>query len=280
MTINEAYRTGVDILESNAVPDAEFDARCLLEFALGIDSTQFFITRSELIEPAKFQGYSELVKRRINGEPLQYILGKWEFMGNEFLVGEGVLIPRPETEALVELAKEYAADIEKPVIIDLCSGSGCIAVSIAKLIPNATVYAVEKFNEAFDYLTKNIALNKADDVIAVKGDVFDKGILKDVSADLIVSNPPYIRKADIKTLSKEVQCEPATALDGGEDGYDFYRFLSTYWLNEFLGNSGAMFVECAEDQGDYIAELFSEYADETEIIYDFNGLQRIVTAYK
>lgn len=280
MTINEAYRTGVDILESNAISDAQFDARCLLEFVLGIDSTQFFITRSELIETAKVQDYSELVKRRINGEPLQYILGKWEFMGNEFLVGEGVLIPRPETEALVELAKEYVSDIEKPVVIDLCSGSGCIAVSISKLIPNATVYAVEKFDEAFDYLTKNIVLNTADNVIAVKGDIFDKDILKDVSADLIVSNPPYIRKAVIKTLSKEVQCEPATALDGGEDGYDYYRFLSSYWLNEFLGNNGAMIVECAEDQGDYIAELFSEYADKTEIIYDFNGLQRIVAAYK
>lgn len=280
MTINEAYRTGVDILESNAVTDAEFDARCLLEFALGIDSTRFFVSRSDLIDDADFQAYSKLLCRRISGEPLQYILGKWEFMSNEFYVGKGVLIPRPETEKLVELAKEYITDIERPVVIDLCSGSGCIAISIAKLLPDATVYAVEKFDEAFDYLKKNIALNTADNVIAVKGDIFDKGILKDVSADLIVSNPPYIRKADIVTLSEEVKQEPVTALVGGEDGYDYYRFLSSYWLNEFLGNNGAMMVECAEDQGDYISELFSDYADKTEIFYDFNGLQRIVTAYK
>ena len=280
MTINEAYRSGIDILKSNRVPDAEFDARCLLEFALDIDPTRFFISRSELIDVKKAEYYFTLINRRMNGEPLQYILGKWEFMSNEFCVGKGVLIPRPETEKLVELAKEYLTDIEKPVVVDLCSGSGCIAISIAKLIPDATVYAVEKYDDAFCYLTKNISLNEVNNVVAVQGDLFDRELLRDVSADLIVSNPPYIRKADIETLSDEVKCEPVTALDGGEDGYDFYRFLSSYWLNEFLDKNGAVMVECAEDQGDYISELFSEYSEKNEIIYDFNGLQRIVIAYK
>lgn len=280
MTINEAYRSGIDMLKSNRVPDAEFDARCLLEFALDIDPTRFFISRSDLIDVKKAEYYFTLINRRMNGEPLQYILGKWEFMSNEFCVGKGVLIPRPETEKLVELAKEYLTDIEKPVVVDLCSGSGCIAISIAKLIPDATVYAVEKYDDAFCYLTKNISLNEVNNVVAVQGDLFDRELLRDVSADLIVSNPPYIRKADIETLSDEVKCEPVTALDGGEDGYDFYRFLSSYWLNEFLDKNGAVMVECAEDQGDYISELFSEYSEKNEIIYDFNGLQRIVTAYK
>ena len=280
MTINEVYRSGIDMLKSNRVPDAEFDARCLLEFALDIDPTRFFISRSELIDVKKAEYYFTLINRRMNGEPLQYILGKWEFMSNEFCVGKGVLIPRPETEKLVELAKEYLTDIEKPVVVDLCSGSGCIAISIAKLIPDATVYAVEKYDDAFCYLTKNISLNEVNNVVAVQGDLFDRELLRDVSADLIVSNPPYIRKADIETLSDEVKCEPVTALDGGEDGYDFYRFLSSYWLNEFLDKNGAVMVECAEDQGDYISELFSEYSEKNEIIYDFNGLQRIVIAYK
>ncbi|MEE0980572.1 MAG: peptide chain release factor N(5)-glutamine methyltransferase [Acutalibacteraceae bacterium] len=280
MTIDEAYRSGIDMLKSNRVPDAEFDARCLLEFALDIDPTRFFISRSELIDVKKAEYYFTLINRRMNGEPLQYILGKWEFMSNEFCVGKGVLIPRPETEKLVELAKEYLTDIEKPVVVDLCSGSGCIAISIAKLIPDATVYAVEKYDDAFCYLTKNISLNEVNNVVAVQGDLFDRELLRDVSADLIVSNPPYIRKADIETLSDEVKCEPVTALDGGEDGYDFYRFLSSYWLNEFLDKNGAVMVECAEDQGDYISELFSEYSEKNEIIYDFNGLQRIVIAYK
>lgn len=280
MTINEAYRTGIDMLKSNRIPDAEFDARCLLEFALDIEPTQFFISRSELIDDQKAEDYFTLINRRMNGEPLQYILGKWEFMSNEFCVGKGVLIPRPETEKLVELAKEYLTDIEKPVVVDLCSGSGCIAISIAKLIPDATVYAVEKYDDAFCYLTENISLNGVNNVVAVQGDLFDRELLRDVSADLIVSNPPYIRKADIETLSDEVKCEPVTALDGGEDGYDFYRFISSYWLNEFLDKNGAVMVECAEDQGDYISELFSEYSEKIEIIYDFNGLQRIVTAYK
>lgn len=280
MTINDAYRTGIDKLERNRIPDAEFDARCLLEFVLGIDSTRFFISRSELIDESKSAHYFSLLNRRVNGEPLQYILGKWEFMDNEFYVGKGVLIPRPETEKLVELAEQYLADVEKPIVIDLCSGSGCIAISIAKLIPDATVYAVEKYDEAFEYLQKNISLNEVNNVIAVRGDLFDRDILRGVSADLIVSNPPYIRKADIVTLSEEVKHEPVTALDGGEDGFDYYRFLSSYWLNEFLKKNSAIMVECAEDQGDCISKFFSEYADKTEIIYDFNGLQRIVAAYK
>jgi release factor glutamine methyltransferase len=232
------------------------------------------------VDEVKLIHFDDCVRRRCNHEPLQYIIGMWDFHRFSFKVGEGVLIPRPETEKLVELAKEYLTDIEKPVVVDLCSGSGCIAISIAKLIPDATVYAVEKYDDAFCYLTKNISLNEVNNVVAVQGDLFDRELLRDVSADLIVSNPPYIRKADIETLSDEVKCEPVTALDGGEDGYDFYRFLSSYWLNEFLDKNGAVMVECAEDQGDYISELFSEYSEKNEIIYDFNGLQRIVTAYK
>ena len=189
-------------------------------------------------------------------------------MGNEFYVGPGVLIPRPETEGLVEFAIDYLRNIEKPVVIDLCSGSGCIAISIAKLIPEAKVYAVEKFEDAFGYLEKN------------KGDLFDKGLLREIKADLILSNPPYIRKDDISTLSVEVQNEPVTALDGGCDGYDYYRFLSDYWLEDFLLNNSALMIECGEDQGDYIAELFSHHSLKQEVKLDFNGLQRFVIAYK
>lgn len=280
MTINEVYRKGTDLLIRNDIPDADFDARILLEFALDIDSTKFFISRGDEIAPKKELCYSELLERRVSGEPLQYIIGKWEFMGNEFYVGEGVLIPRPETEGLIELATDFLSDKKDPVVIDLCSGSGCIAISIAKLFPNAKVYAVEKYDEAFSYLERNILLNRVQNVVAVKGDIFDKDIFNNVSADLILSNPPYIKNSDLITLSKEVLSEPSTALDGGEDGYDYYRFLASYWLNEFLPDGSSIMVECGEDQGNYISELFSKYANKTDIIYDFNGLQRIVTAFK
>lgn len=280
MTVNQLYLFGVQKLKKHGIDDPEFDARCLIEYTLDVDTTHFLLKRGSSVSESIFDKYDDLLLRRINGEPLQYILGVWEFMGNSFYVGKGVLIPRPETESLVELASEYLKTIDNPVVIDLCSGSGCIAISLAKLNPEAKIFAVEKYDDAFSYLDKNIKLNSVDNVIAVKGDLFDRSLLNDVCADLILSNPPYIRKSDIEGLSVEVRNEPDTALDGGEDGYDFYRFLADFWLGDFLGHDTAMMVECAEDQGDYIAELFSAHSKKQKVIYDFNNLQRFVLAYK
>ena len=279
-TVNEVYRSGVKLLELNNVEDAEFDARCLIEYLLDINTTQFMLSRQEKIDDDIQNRFIELINKRISGTPLQYIIGRWEFMGNTFIVGEGVLIPRPETEMLVDLAVEHLKSVDNPVVVDFCSGSGCIAISVAKIFPDAKVYAVEKYDEAYSYLVKNIELNNVKNVIAIQGDLFDKFVLDGVIPNIIISNPPYIRKSDIPTLSKEVLCEPHTALDGGSDGYDFYRFLCDYWFGEYLSDNSAMMLECAEDQGDYISEMFSEYTDNTKVVYDFNGLQRIVTSYK
>ena len=280
MTINDLYRKGISELKSSDIEDAEFDARCLLELTLDIDTTRFFLIRSDIADEVIQNKYFELINERQNGIPLQYILGKWSFLDNEFYVGNGVLIPRPETERLVELAVEYLSEMSDPIVVDFCSGSGCIAIGIAKLMPHARVYAVEKYDEAFSYLERNIELNNVENVFAIKGDIFDKNVIGGISPDLIVSNPPYIRKEEITKLSVEVQNEPVTALDGGNDGLDFYRVLADFWLNDYLQEDSAMFVECGEDQGDYIEGLFSKYCEKSEVIYDFNGLQRIVTAFK
>lgn len=280
MTINDLYREGIAILNSSDIEDAAFDARCLLEFALNVDTTLFLLARSQPVSEDICKKYFGLISERKNGIPLQYILGKWAFMDNEFYVGNGVLIPRPETEKLVELAVEFLSKKDTPTVVDFCSGSGCIAVSIGKLLPDAKVYAIEKYDEAFSYLERNIALNEVENVFAIKGDIFDKNVIDGISPDLVVSNPPYIREEEISQLSVEVQNEPLTALDGGKDGYDFYRILADFWLKEYLSVNSAMFVECGEDQGDYIKGLFSEYCRKSEVIYDFNGLQRIVTAFK
>lgn len=279
-TVNDLYLNGVRLLERARVEDAAFDARVLMEHLLETNSTGFLLSRNDTVSEKQIEIYVELIQKRSDGMPLQYIVGKWEFMGNEFYVGEGVLIPRPETEQLVEAACEYLTDIENPMIVDFCSGTGCIAISIAKIFTNAKVYAVEKYDEAFSYLVKNIELNNVRNVVPIQGDMFDKTVIKDVVPDIILSNPPYIRKGDISSLQTEVLKEPVTALDGGADGYDFYRFLCEYWFAEFLHEDTAMMVECAEDQGDYISEMLSVYSRKTEIIRDFNGLQRIVAAYK
>ncbi len=280
MTLNELYQKGCSLLKEKYIDDAEFDARCLVEHALNITPTEYFMRRGEAVDIATENRYYEYLQRRINGEPLQYIIGKWEFMGNEFYVGDGVLIPRPETELLVERAVDYLKLKKKPVVFDLCSGSGCIAISVAKIFPDAEVYAVEKYAKAYNYLLKNIDLNAVGNVKAVNGDLFDKDLLKGISPDVILSNPPYIRTNDIKKLNITVRNEPHTALDGGNDGYAFYRFLADYWFSERLKQDSVMILECGEDQGDTIASMLSTNSKKVKVIEDFNKLQRIVIAEK
>ena len=244
MTISELEKLGSQKLRASGKENSDFDARCLLEFVLNLNPTQYLLNRSEEVDSVCAEKFLSLVERRSNGEPLQYILGKWEFMGLPFYVGEGVLIPRPETEMLVEFALDFLKDKKNPVVIDLCSGSGCIAISVAKHLPNAKVYAVEKSDLAFPYLKKNIWLNCVFNVSAVHGDIFDSTLLSDIKPDLILSNPPYIRSPEIASLQSEVRNEPSMALDGGEDGLIFYREIANGWLDR-LGTGGAIAVECA-----------------------------------
>lgn len=279
ITINELCRQGADMLEEAGRENSGFDARCLMEHALGIDTTRYMLIRNNHADTKLFNEYMKLIRRRATGEPLQYIIGKWDFMDSEFFVGEGVLIPRPETELLVDFALDFLKDRENPLVLDLCSGSGCIAVSVGKALKNATVYAVEKYDEAFSYLEKNISHNGVKNVKAIKGDMLDSGLLKDVQPDLILSNPPYIRSDEIPVLQQEVRREPATALDGGKDGYDFYRVLASMWLPR-VKKGGAMAVECAEDQADEVSQMFFLARSRVNIINDLSGFPRVVTALK
>ena len=279
MTISELEKLGSQKLRASGKENSDFDARCLLEFVLNLNPTQYLLNRSEEVDSVCAEKFLSLVERRSNGEPLQYILGKWEFMGLPFYVGEGVLIPRPETEMLVEFALDFLKDKKNPVVIDLCSGSGCIAISVAKHLPNAKVYAVEKSDLAFPYLKKNIWLNCVFNISAVHGDIFDRTLLSDIKPDLILSNPPYIRSPEIASLQSEVRNEPSMALDGGEDGLVFYREIANGWLDR-LGTGGAIAVECAEDQTEDIIRMFSEKTQYAEAFNDLSGLPRTVTAIK
>ena len=279
MTISELEKLGSQKLRASGKENSDFDARCLLEFVLNLNPTQYLLNRSEEVDSACAEKFLSLVEKRSNGEPLQYILGKWEFMGLPFYVGEGVLIPRPETEMLVEFALDFLKDKKNPVVIDLCSGSGCIAISVAKHLPNAKVYAVEKSDLAFPYLKKNIWLNCVFNVSAVHGDIFDRTLLSDIKPDLILSNPPYIRSPEIASLQSEVRNEPSMALDGGEDGLIFYREIANGWLDR-LGTGGAIAVECGEDQTEDIIRMFSEKTQYAEAFNDLSGLPRTVTAIK
>lgn len=222
----------------------------------------------ELYNAFSGEELKKAIERRLKGEPLQYILGEWEFYSLPFIVGEGVLIPRPETELLVDLALKYATKDSK--IIDLCSGSGAIAIAVAKNT-GAKVYALEKYEKAFNYLEKNIALNNAK-VTVIKEDIFN--FSTNEKFDIILSNPPYIKTADLEDLQKEVKREPMTALDGGEDGLIFYRHIAT--LKKHLNKGGKIMVEIGFDQAEAVQELFKKSGLLTEVHKDLNGVQRVI----
>lgn len=277
MTVSEIIKLGSQKLKAAKKDDADFDSQCLAAFVTGCNISTLRLKYSDSVTDSEETEFFGFIDRRINGEPLQYIIKEWDFMGRTFDVGEGVLIPRPETEQLVEYALDFLKDKSEPTVIDLCSGSGCIAVSIAAERPDAKVYAVEKFPGAFGYLLSNIGKIGVKNVNAVNGDIFDSTVLSDIEPDLILSNPPYIRTSDLSGLQEEVKKEPVTALDGGSDGYDFYRVLASHWMKK-LPKGGMIAVECGEDQTEYISELFKENADSAESLNDLSGLPRIVGA--
>lgn len=226
---------------------------------------------SEPITAELFGEMRALAARRTAGEPLQYLFGKWEFYGLSFFVGEGVLIPRPETELLAELAVRVCKNGGK--MLDLCSGSGCIAITAAMNTP-ADVTAVERYEAAFRYLEKNIGLHGAR-VTAVLGDALDGGLFPDERFDLIVSNPPYLTAEEMGALQREVRREPQTALFGGEDGLSFYRAMIPLW-KERLTDGGTMAFEVGDGQAERVAALFSSAGLSAEILPDYQGIGRVV----
>lgn len=271
MTLSEAFNYGVYFLSSNGVDEAEFKSLCLACHLAGIKNSEYPLHKDDEIIMKRF---ADLLWRVKSGEPLQYVIGKWDFYESEFFVGEGVLIPRPETEELTELVINKAKTLENPVVFDLCAGSGCIGISIAKAVPEATVYCIEKSADAVFYLLKNA--EGVSNVKIICGDVFLPPELP--KADMIVSNPPYIKTEDISGLQSEVLKEPVIALDGGADGLDFYRAICEMW-KAYLNPNGMLFFEIGEDQGAEVSAILAEHGYNTvEIIKDMYGKDRIARA--
>lgn len=278
MNIFEVLKSGIEILEKNNIADSDFDARCLLEEAFSFSSNDYFLNKFSTADEDKTEKFMSFIERRASGEPLQYIIGKWPFMSGEFFVGKGVLIPRSDTEVLVESAADFIrSHTEVKTVYDLCAGSGCVGISIAMMFPDIDVYCFELSDIAFSYLEKNIELNKVKNVTAVKGDIlqgYEK--LSDKQIDVLVSNPPYIETDEISTLSREVREEPVMALDGGKDGYVFYNSMKENWIPFMKKGSFAAF-ECGEMQAQMLKEIFSEYSEKTEILKDLNDIERVVS---
>lgn len=276
MTVGEAYRKTKDILTEAGFEAPAFEALCLTEKVFGFNRLALITKGEETVaSEEKLAVLAELTEKRLNHEPLQYLLGKWSFMRIDLLVGEGVLVPRDDTEVVTSLCIDYLSCKESPNVIDLCAGSGAISLALEKYA-NCKVTAVELSDKAFSYLTQNIKLNNSA-VNALNGDIFEcHKDIADNSLDLIVSNPPYIKTADIASLQKEVQHEPAMALDGGESGLDFYRRIVPLWKSK-LKAGGALAFELGEGQYDEVSRILADngFGGITESI-DFGGIQRAI----
>ena len=275
MTVNEIYQSGLKLLENSNIENSKFEAQSLLQKAFSLDRVGFIIHKTDKADENCSHNFLKFIEKRISGEPLQYILGEWSFMGFDFKVGRGVLIPRDDTEVVVNLCIDFLENRTDKKTVDLCSGSGAIAVALDK-ISGAKVTAVEIDETAFSYLETNVKENNSS-VKPVMADALKIcETFADGELDLIVSNPPYIKSADIETLQKEVQLEPRLALDGGEDGCDFYREIVSRWSRK-LKKGGALAFELGENQADAVKALMTEQGfSDFKISLDFGGVQRAI----
>ncbi len=271
--LKDIYLKLRSILEEADIEAAGLEARLLIEDVTGMNRASQIANSNTEISPELEQKLISMARKRAEHMPLQYILGKWSFMGFELKVGEGVLIPRDDTEVLVGLCLDYLKDSDGKAALDLCAGSGAISVALNKLA-GAEVTAVELSDKAYNFLLENI---KVTDIKPYNGDIFE--CYRDFEAnsfDLIASNPPYIKSDDICSLQTEVGYEPKTSLDGGTDGLDFYRAIVKHW-SPLLKSGGAMAFELGEGQSDYVSRLMSEYGyTNIKTAKDFGNTERAI----
>lgn len=257
------------------------EAELVLSQILKIDRPSLYLNRNTRLDKAASGLVSSVLKRRISGEPLAYILGKADFFGLEFYVSPRVLVPRPETEILVETVLRYwlvnGGQRADKKILDLGTGSGCMAVSLAKELPLAKIDAVDISLEAL-FIAKKNALFHSVKINFIRGDLFD---IRSSGYDLIISNPPYIPTSEISRLQPEVQQEPRLALDGGRDGLDFYHRIADQ-APLHLNQEGLLIMEMGYDQCQAIEKILegSGKLRVVEKVKDYNGIERVIVAKK
>ena len=254
MTIKQAITKGMIMLKSNNVESPKLKARLLLQYVLDKPRQYIIVYDNKEIDKQQQWQYFVNIEKLTRGVPLQHITHRQEFMKMDFFVDENVLIPRSDTEILVEEVIKIAQKYNSPRILDLCTGSGAIAISLKKFVPNADITAVDISEKALEIAKKNAEKLEAK-INFVKSDLFDK--LDNRKFDIIVSNPPYIRKDEIKKLSEEVQKEPQIALDGGEDGLDFYRIITEQAIN-YLKTGSFLCFEIGYNQKNDVIKIIED----------------------
>ncbi|MDL2217321.1 peptide chain release factor N(5)-glutamine methyltransferase [Christensenellaceae bacterium OttesenSCG-928-M15] len=271
LRVAEVLRNTATLLMPAAGEEAALEARILVACVLKAPVRELFLWRDKVFDEAAQRQLAGLIRRRLSCEPIQYIVGEWEFMGLPFRVRPGALIPRQDTETLVEAALKLKQERGYKTVLDLCCGTGCVGISLSRLGGmEATLTDISSF--CIELAKENAALNAAS-VRVVKSDYFEH---VEGQFDMIVSNPPYLNKRDMEMLQKEVQKEPRLALDGGEDGLFAYRTIAREY-EKHLRPGGALLMEVGVFQAEEVSALF---AGETRTIDDYNGIARVVVAEK
>lgn len=277
ITVGAALRRLTHYLEENGIEAPDFEALQMLQ-SLGYSKIQILEGRGVLTQQQQEQ-LRQLASRRLEGEPLQYLLGEWEFYGLTLKVGPGVLIPRPDTETLVEAGLSYLKGRTGCRVLDLCAGTGCVGLAVERSAKNiSALYALEKEEAAFFYLKENLAAYESR-VMPLHQDGLAPGPEAD-RLDLILCNPPYLTGEDMESLQTEVRYEPPSALDGGEDGLDFYRRLTAVWKDRLV-SGGLLAYEIGMGQQEDVSRILTrEGLEQIHWKEDLSGIVRVVAGRK
>ena len=275
MTIKQAILQAVEAFEKAGVPDPRIDAELILCHLTGMNRMSMLMQGATELTSEQEQRFSSLLLSRTQRKPLQYLLGTQAFYGLDFQVDSRVLIPRQETETLCEWGISHLRRLKQPRALDLCTGSGAIAVTLKHECPHADVTAADLSTDALAVASSNAKLNQTD-IRFVQGDLWQP--VEGEVFDMILSNPPYIPTQDCETLQQEVIQEPRMALDGGADGLDFYRRIANGALSH-LAPGGLIAVEVGISEAQDVASLFTNAGlHDVQIIKDLYGVERIVSA--
>jgi len=263
---------------SKRIPDPRLSAELLLSRVLKSSRVDLYIQFERILTENEREQYREFVKRRLSREPVQYILAKTEFMGFPFQISPAVFIPRPETELLVDSIVETMAKFhrENSKILDIGTGSGCIAISLAKLLPRSEIYVVEKSIPAIELARQNAELNQID-LQFFEGDIFKIYQKLPRPFDVVVCNPPYIGLTEKESLAPEVDLyEPKEALYSGESGFEFYEGLKGF-IFDLINPSGKIFLEIGYNQAEKVRFILAKEGFKLEFRKDYNQIERILT---
>lgn len=296
--IKDCFKWAIEYLSSKEIESPEKYSEALLSASTGLDRIKLYIEPDTLVPVEKINLFKSMVERRINHEPIQYITNYTEFFGFRFYVDSRVFIPRPETEILVE---EILREIERGLspdpaslgardcphkIFDIGTGSGNIAIALSKMLKNCNIIATDVSAGILDVARDNACINKVEDKIKfLESSIFSKNVdspLQEQSPffDILVSNPPYIKKKELENLPKDVKdYEPIEALDGGDDGLDFYRCIINR-IDDYLKKDGIIVFECGINQSGDIIDIISakDKLSLKRVVKDFNGIDRVIIA--